>query len=593
MTDAKQTIVQLPQYIVVRDLAQKIGVSPAKIVAMLVKNGVMANMNERIDFDTASILADDLGVKVELLTELDKRAVSESQKGKDLLSDAATEKQTERPPVVVVMGHVDHGKTTLLDVIRDEHVAEGESGGITQHIGAYQVEKNGRLITFIDTPGHEAFSAMRSRGANVADIAILVVAADDGLQPQTKEAISLIKKAGLAFVVAINKIDKPEADVEKVKGELAAENLVPEAWGGDTMIAEISAKKKIGITELLDTVLLVSDVNKSRIVANPDRAAIGTIIETHVDKGEGPVATAIIQTGTLKVGDYIQAGDVVGKVKALRDYTSKFVGKAGPSMPVKILGLRELPQVGDVAQVVSSDDVKNAAHKKKRSGNLEVSGDGVKSIEAVSDEAKKVLPMILKADTVGSLEAIVSGLSKIQHPEVTYKILYKTLGNITEKDVLQTEATGAMLLGFNVLPTGSAQDVARSRGVSFTAHTVLYELLDEVKKQMEDLLDLELVMTDVATLDVKGVFRTEKTGQIIGGRVKDGEFKVGAKLRFVRNGEEIGRGVVTGLQQAQEKVKQVTKGVDCGLQFKGDPVVATGDSCIVYVEEMRRRTITA
>lgn len=589
----KKETVLLPPYIVVRDLASKLGATPAKIVAMLVKSGVMANMNERVDFDTAQIIADDLGVAVEQMVESDQRAAAEAQKAEDLLREAHGDERRPRPPVVVVMGHVDHGKTTLLDTIRKTNVAGKESGGITQHIGAYYVMHADRMITFIDTPGHEAFSAMRSRGANVADIAILVVAADDGLQPQTKEAIQIIKKAGLALVVAINKIDKPGADVDKVKAGLAEVGLNPEDWGGDTIIAQVSAKKGTGIDELLEMVLLVADMHKETIVGNPDRPAIGTIIESRIDPGEGPMATAIIQTGTIKVGDYVQVGDVAGKIKALRDFAGKFIGKAGPSMPARILGLKDLPQVGDVLQVVTAADVKDRLRKRKVRRDVEMPVETVTAAPSENDTNKKILPMILKADTVGSIEAILSGLQQIQHPDVAYKMLYKTLGSITEKDVLQAEATGALLLGFNVQATPSAEEVARSRNVTFSIYNVLYEMLDEVKKRLEELLEMEAVRTDVATLEVRGVFRTEKASMIIGGRIADGEIANGMKFRIERGGEEVGTGTVTQIQKAQEKVKRAGKGVECGVQYKGDPVTQVGDSLVFFTEEMRRQTLSA
>lgn len=589
----EKQVVFIPDDIVVRDLAEKLSVTPAKIVSLLVKNGVMANMNERIDFLTAEIIADDLGFVLQMRDVAAEKETAKTEKAKELLHSANEGSKQSRPPVVVVMGHVDHGKTTLLDTIRATNVVADEAGAITQHIGAYQTVCNDRLITFIDTPGHEAFTAMRSRGANVADVAILVVAADDGMQPQTKEAIEIIKKAHLATVVAISKIDKPSADVERVKGELAESGLTPEAWGGDTMMVEVSAKAGTGIEALLELVLLVADVRKDTIVADPTRAAIGTIIESHVDRGEGPVATTIVQTGTLHVGDFIQVGEVAGKIKALRDYTGALVEEAGPSMPIRILGLKELPSVGDIMQVVNASDVKGSLKKKKGRTKKEVVffSDKHTHVGNEADEDQKILPIIFKADTVGSLEAALAGLDDLRHPEVVAKMLYKSLGNITEKDVLQAEATGALLLGFNVEPTLAAQEVARSRQVKIYTYKIVYELIEKVRLRLEALLDAEVVRTDIGTLEVRGIFRSEKKGMIIGGIVKSGDAENGARFRVERDGELIGKGTVSELRKGQEKAKKVTKGNECGLRFTGNFVVAEGDLLTFYTEETRERTL--
>ncbi|MBU2236352.1 translation initiation factor IF-2, partial [Patescibacteria group bacterium] len=433
---AEKKEISIPEQIVIKELAEKMNLPVTDLIAELMKNGIMSSMNERIDFDTAGIIAEDLGFEVKKVEE------EENGQKEDLrILEAALEEDEEaeeRPPVVVVMGHVDHGKTKLLDAIRETNIVDDEAGGITQSIGAYQIEDKGKLITLIDTPGHEAFSAMRGRGARVADIAILVVAADDGVKPQTIEAHKIIKDAKLPFVVAINKIDKSEANIEKVKKELTELGIVPEEWGGRTVFAEISAKEKRGISGLLDMVLLVAEMEKKNIVANPKREAVGTIIESHIDKGAGPQATVLIQTGTLKEGDNIIVGNIYGKVKALKDWRGDIVSIAKPSKPVQILGLKGAPKVGDILHTTKNQaEIKSLIKKQKEiSYHKEVdqritqkSSNGENDDDNEKENVVQELNVILKTDTLGSQEAIIESLNKLKHPEVRVVITSKGLGN--------------------------------------------------------------------------------------------------------------------------------------------------------------------
>ncbi len=428
--------IAIPPLIRVKEFALKLNLPLPKVMAELMKNGVLSSMNEQIDFDTAAIIGQDLGFEVIPGKSSAKEDKELDKKLEELIVEKDKSKLKPRPPVVVVMGHVDHGKTKLLDAIRKSNVVAGESGGITQHIGAYQVEKKGRLITFIDTPGHEAFTTMRSRGARVADIAILVIAADDSIQPQTKESIKIINSAKLPMIVAINKIDKPEANPDKVKQDLAAINLAPEEWGGKTICVPISAKAVIGIDDLLEMILLVAETKKEEIVANPNGLAAGTIVESHIDKGEGPVATVLVQNGTLKRGDLIMVGGTFyGKIRAMKDFIGKDLAEAGPSVPAKILGLKAAPSVGDILQVTTEVGRKSKINKYKLTEQATAYSKPLVEIKKEDKDKIKYLNIVLKADVLGSLEAIISSLTKSEHPEVSVNIIAKGLGNITESDI--------------------------------------------------------------------------------------------------------------------------------------------------------------
>ncbi|MFA6272255.1 MAG: translation initiation factor IF-2 [Patescibacteria group bacterium] len=590
--------VSIPEQIVIKELAEKMSLPVTSLLAELMKNGIMSSMNERIDFDTAGIIAEDLGYIIKKI-EIDENSESEDVK---ILEDALKDDKIaeERPPVVVVMGHVDHGKTKLLDAIRTTNIVDDEAGGITQSIGAYQIEDKGKLITLIDTPGHEAFSAMRGRGARVADIAILVVAADDGVKPQTKEAYKIIQATKLPFVVAINKIDKPEANVERVKKELTEMGIVPEEWGGKTVFAEISAKDKIGIAELLDMVLLVAEMEKKNIVANPDREAVGTIIESHIDKGAGPQATVLVQTGSLKNGDNIIVGDVYGKVKALKDWRGDLVKVAGPSKPVQILGLKGAPKVGDILRTTKNQaEIKDLIKKQKEFSYQKEKDQQItqrasdNNTTEDEDELEKVqdLNIILKTDTLGSQEAIIESLNKLKHPEVRAIITSKGLGNITEKDIIQTESAGAYLIGFNVVLTTHAQEIQRDRQANVKLYDIIYELLDFVKDELEKMLTPEFVQTDLGKVEILAIFKTDKDGQIVGGRVKQGKIENESKVRIIRNNEKIGMGRMAQLQSDKKSTKEVPKDSECGMKIETHTVIQVGDIIEVYKEEKKARKI--
>jgi len=602
--------IRIPSVVTVREFAAAANQPIIKILTTLMKNGVLASMNERIDFDTASIIGEELGYKV-VLTEgeaaVNEQAQDSQDKLKSILISEAGRKEA-RPPVIVVMGHVDHGKTKILDAIRKTDVVATESGGITQHIGAYQVtfrpkgemssrpseasggippsgrdDFAGRKITFIDTPGHEAFTAMRSRGARVADIAILVVAADDGVQPQTKEAIKIIQDAKLPFVVAINKIDKPEADIERVKKDLSTLGLLPEDWGGDVICAPVSAKEGTGIEDLLETVLLVADLNKDGIMSDPDRPAIGTIIESHVSKGEGRVATILVQAGTLKVGENLCAGnDFCGKVRALKDYINDDIIAVGPGTPAKIIGLKIAPEVGSILEVCEDTKNLNRDVKSRRiSQQKDLSTFAIPTNDEGGEQAKTV-NLIIKADVLGSLEAIIESLAKKETAEVKIKIVGKGLGIITEADVAKAEATGAEIIGFKVKPQITVQNLARDKKVSIKLFDVIYHLIEDVEENLKLARTKEIKKKLLGKLEVIRIFRKEAGSMIVGGKVVEGEIKATETAIIVRNGEAVGVGKITRLEMFKKAVEHANEGQECGLSFEGKPVIAEGDVIEFY-----------
>lgn len=593
VAESKKTV-KLPQVITVREFAARLNLPVTGVIKELMKNGILASLNERIDYETAAIVAEDMGFEVEKILEDETGGDFVGDKVKELMGKDEKSTLKPRPPVVVVMGHVDHGKTKLLDAIRKTHVMESEAGGITQHIGAYQATYKDRVLTFIDTPGHEAFTAMRSRGTKIADIAILVVAADDGVQPQTKEAIKIIEAAKIPFLVAINKIDKPEANIEKIKQELAALNLIPEDWGGKTICVPISAKQMTGIDGLLDMVLLITDMEKEKIVANPVRCALGTVIEAHIDKGEGPVATVLVQAGTLGRNENLTIENVLyGRVRAMKNFRGEFVNEATPGTPVKILGLKAAPQVGDILEVKS--DLRECTRKIKTTyTNREQTV--VKKTGEEEESKKKKLKIILKTDVLGSLEALLASFEKLEYPTVALEIVAQGLGNITEAEVLEAEAVGAKIFGFNVLTGPNVDDLARDKGVEVKIFKIIYDLIDEVKIGLEGLLEMETIRTNLGKIEVLAIFRTEAASMIVGGKVKEGKIvfnpKVGqTKIKVWRKGEEAGEGMLGGLQSAKSEVKEVAAGQECGVKFKGKPIVQVGDMLEIYREEKRIRKL--
>ena len=476
------------------------------------------------------------------------------------------------------MGQVNNEKTKLLDTIRQSDVVASEAGGITQHIGAYQISHNGKAITFIDTPGHEAFTAMRNRGAKVADLAVLVVAADDGVKPQTVEAYRIIEAAKIPFVVAINKIDKPEANVDKVKQELSSMlNITPEDWGGKTVCLPLSAKTGVGTSDLLDMLLLMTDLQADMLKADPSASAVGTIIESRLDKGEGAIATVLVQNGTLHVGDQIIFnGFAAGKVRALKDFTGKAVETAQPGTPAKLIGLKTVPAVGDILEVGEGEKVKSKSYQVSRPT---LSAPIENDEEA---EAAAVINILIKSDTLGSGEAIENSLSKIDSQGVRVVIIAKSLGNITEGDILRAETNNAKIVGFNVTVSPRAQVLSRDKKISVKLYRVIYDLISDIKGDIQELVKPELERVDLGRLKVAAIFRTETKSQIVGGRVLDGVVKLGALVEVMRDKEQVGEGKIASLQSAKVEVGEVEINQECGMRFEGKPVVEEGDILVCY-----------
>ncbi len=590
----------IPAVLTVRELADRLQIPINKLIVELMKNGILAAQNENIDHDTAMLVAQELGFGVE-----EEKAGADSIEATSHVHDLATalaeDGGSSRPPVIVVMGHVDHGKTRLLDAIRKTNVMEGEAGGITQHIGAYQViwknpkTKENSPLTFIDTPGHEAFTVMRSRGAKVADIAILVVAADDSVKPQTVEAINIIKAAKLPFVVAINKIDKPGADVQRVRSDLAQHGITPEEWGGETPMVEISAKENKNIDKLLDTLLVVAEVRGESIKANANRAAAGTVIEAHVDKAAGPVATILVQTGTLHLNDpLVINGEIYGKVKALKNHRGELLNEAPPSCPARIIGFKIAPQVGDVLDVGKAQHAGKVDVRSKRSQQTGAEKQTVQQTQSESaegEETKKFLNLIIKADALGSLEAILGSLANLKNEEVSVRVVGKGLGNVTADDVKLAETTKAILVGFNVGTTPVSQEMIQANGIRFEQYRIIYNLLDMVKAELEKLLVPEVITTEFGNFKLLAIFRTDKNKMVVGGRVESGKLHKDAYARIKRAGELIGRGKITQLQSGKQSVNEVPAGNECGLEFEGKLKLEVGDILEAYKEEKKEKKL--
>ncbi|MDD5340989.1 MAG: translation initiation factor IF-2 [Patescibacteria group bacterium] len=582
----------MPSVVTVKEFAGLIGKPVNEVIKQLMKNGVMASLNERIDFDTASITADEFGIKAVL--SKDQEAILEAEtldeRMKKIFETEDKKKFEERPPVVVVMGHVDHGKTKLLDAIRKTNVIATESGGITQHIGAYQVVKQNKLITFIDTPGHEAFTAMRSRGARVADVAILVVAANDSIKPQTVEAIKIIQQSKLPMIVAINKIDLPDANIEKVKQDLSAMNLLPEDWGGKTICVPISAKQNTGLDDLLTTVLLVSELQKDKLVANPEGKTLGTIIESHIDKGEGPVATVLIHNGALKVGDNIIINEVFyGRARALKDFNNKEIKAGTPSMPVKIIGLKFPPKVGDIAEVTEKIERR---HKISPANIMQERPSILRKQEAKEEkESTKKFNIILRADVLGSLEVISDSIEKIEAQDVRAVIVSRGLGNINESDVELAANVGAVIYGFHVKADASTADLARDKKVEIKFFDVIYKLLDEAKSRLSEMITPEIVRKNLGKLQVLAIFRTEAKSMIVGVRVLEGRITKGVKAEDFRNGKSISSGEIAELKIGKEVVTDAVTGQECGILYIGKPELKIGDIMEAYSEESVKKKL--
>lgn len=587
-TDTKedQPTVTLPESVTVKRFAAILGLPVTQVIMELMKNKIMATINDEIDFETAGIIADDLG----FLVQKDATTTGEGNLTlKQLLGICQQEKESEktlqkRAPIVTILGHVDHGKTTLLDTIRKANVATGEAGGITQHISAYQVKKRGELITFIDTPGHAAFSAMRQRGVNLADIVILVVAADDGVRPQTKEVIEYLKTKNIPTIVAITKIDKPEVNIARVKQELAENEILIEEWGGKVMCNEVSAKTRKGLDDLLESVILLAEVEEFR--ADAKREGLGVVLEAHLDKNKGPVATVLVKTGTLKIGQDIRAGATTGRIRRLEDWSGKSVTEAPPSMPVTVYGLSEVPSANDILHIMQE-------RSRKRS-SLEVSlGAKTKVTQSVDENIKK-LNIILKADTQGTLEAIEQMLYSYTNEEVTVNYLDSGVGNITESDVKIAEtAENALLVGFSVDTTSVASRMAKDSNVNVKTYKVIYELVQDLKTKMEDLLEPEITRTDHGALEVLALFKTGKTDMIVGGKVVEGSLINGCSINVTRGENTIGTGKLINLQQNKVDTNEVATGNECGITFEGETKIKVGDILKCFTEERKKKTLEA
>jgi len=583
--------INIPPFITVRDFASRTELPISKVLGELMKNGIFVSMNERIDFDTAAIIGADLNLDVKALPAKDEMAdVKEEKRLDQILRKENKKEMSGRSPVIVVMGHVDHGKTKLLDAIRTTNVVEGEAGGITQHIGAYQVRHHDQSITFIDTPGHEAFTAMRSRGAKVADIAILVVAADEGVKPQTVEAFRIIEAAKIPYVLAINKIDKPGADINKTKQELSTQlNINPEDWGGKAICVPVSAKEGKGINELLDMLLLVAETEADNLKANSGAGAVGTVIEAKVDKGAGPVATILVQNGTLRVGDQLCFNNVIyGKVKALKNYKGENITEAGPSTPARVLGLKISPAVGDILEVGEGERIKNvhSLESKVRRGKTNV----VQQADNGDDKVKKV-NLVIKSDVLGSAEAIEESLAKISGENIKVKIISKGLGNITEGDIKKAEDSGAQIIGFNVKIPPTIENLIREKEVKVNVFKIIYDLLDYTKEEMEKLVEPETKRLDLGRLKVLAIFRTDPGSQIVGGKVLSGRIEVGSLAEVVRAGEIIEKGKITRLQLNKKNIDSAEENQECGLQYEGKPIIKEGDILQFYKTEKVKEKI--
>lgn len=580
------TNISIPESITVRDLAEKMHRSPADMLKKLMDLGTMATINQEIDFDTAEILAALYEVSVEREVSREETLLEE------IIDDEKSLKP--RPPVITVMGHVDHGKTSLLDRIRKADVASGEAGGITQHIGAYQVRVKDNRITFIDTPGHEAFTAMRARGANLTDIVILVVAADDGVMPQTVEAINHIKAAEVPFLVAVNKIDKPSANPDRVMQQLTEYNIVPEEWGGDTIFVPVSAKTGEGIDQLLEMVLLVSEMKD--IKANPDRPAEGIIIEGELDKGRGPVATVLVQKGTLRVGDYLICGVDQAKVRAMNDYRGKKVEEAYPAMPVEVMGWSDVPQAGERVRVCDEKLAKEISslrlaerkmQEQKQSSRVSLD-DFFKHLQTAE---VKELNLIVKGDVQGSVEALIQSLVRLSTEEVKVNVIHNGVGAVSETDVMLASASNAIIIGFNVRPDSKARKYAEDENIDVRLYRVIYETIEDVKKAMSGMLDPEYKEKYLGRAEVRALFKVPNVGVIAGSYVIDGKIQRNADVRVLRNGVIIYEGQLSSLKRFKDDAKEVAENYECGIGIKDFNDIKEGDTIEAFVMEEIPRQI--
>jgi translation initiation factor IF-2 len=592
MSDNGQKRIELPANITVRDLATYIDTSAIQIIKSLMTNGVMANINQQIDFDTAAIVAAEMGYEAILENQ---KVPEEKESGeipfwRRMIADEDEALLTSRPPVVTILGHVDHGKTSLLDAIRHANVAEGETGGITQHIGAYQVEHNGRLITFLDTPGHAAFTAMRARGAQGADIVVLVVAADDGVMPQTKEAIAHARAARVPILVALNKIDKANANLDMVKRQLGDNDLVPDEWGGQTIVVPVSAKQKQGIEDLLEAILLVAD--NTDIRANPKGRVIGTVVEAELDKTKGVIATFLVQNGTLEAGDLVVAGNAYGHLRALFDYRGRKVQKAGPSVPVSVMGLNDVPAAGDLFQIVATEkEARQIILERSEAAQKQAGAPKKATLEELfasyqAGETRE-LRLILKADVQGSLEPIVNSLNDLSKGDISVNILHAETGNISENDVMLASASQAIIVGFSVQADVGARRLADAEGVSIRLYDIIYRLTEDVEKALKGMLAPEFIEKVVGKAEILQIFTISKVGKIAGCRVREGEIRRNGKVRVYRAKDIVYEGEIASLKHEKENEHEVRQGFECGIGLKNFNDIQVGDGIECYILEKK------
>ncbi len=580
-----QLKITVPETITVTELASRMKTAAAEVIKKLMAMGTMVSVNESIDYDTAYLIADEFGIKVEreVVVTLEDKLFDETADREENL--------VPRAPVIVVMGHVDHGKTSLLDAIRNTNVTAGEAGGITQHIGAYRVSVGGRDVTFLDTPGHAAFTAMRARGANLTDIAVLVVAADDGIMPQTVEAINHAKAAGVSIIVAINKIDRPGADPERVKTELTKYDLVPEEWGGDTICVPVSALKRTGISELLDMIVLSADMLELK--ANPNRPAKGVVIEARLDKGRGAVATLLVQNGTLKNGDIIIAGSAVGRVRVMTDDKGRKINSAGPSVPVEIMGLAEVPEAGDMFNAVSDERMaRELAEQRRAKKKEEELGTGKVNLDdlfAQIESGAKSLNIIVKADVQGSAEAVKSSLEKLSGDEVKVNVLHAAAGGITESDIMLANASNAIIVGFNVRPDKNASDIAARDKVDIRTYRVIYDCIDEIQAALKGMLAPQYRENVIGHAEVRNAIHVPSVGTIAGSYVTDGKVARNALVRVVRDSIVIAEDKISSLKRFKDDAKEVLQSFECGIGLEKFNDIKVGDVLECYtMEEIER-----
>ncbi len=587
---ASKRVVKVNNTIKVSDLAQEMGLKAAQLTKTLMTQGVMATMNTQLDFDTVSLIVTEFGFEAQNIFQSDEQLVESGVFGN---LDAA---QITRPPVVTVMGHVDHGKTSLLDAIRKANVAAGEAGGITQHIGAYQVTtEHGHLVTFLDTPGHEAFTAMRARGANATDIVIVVVAADDGVMPQTAEAVNHAKAAGVPIIIAVNKIDKPGATPDKIKQQMTEFEIVPEEWGGNTIFCNVSAHTKEGIPEMLEQIYALAEMEE--LTANPERSATGVVIESRMDKGKGAVATLLVQDGTLRVGQSVVVGTIAGKVRSLTNDKGERVKEAGPSVPVEIQGLPETPQAGDRFDVAEDEQAANELAKTRKDRALAAKGGGEKlTLEQIFSKMKqgdlKELPIVLKTDVAGSVEAIKGMFEKIGTSEVKIKLVHSAVGGINESDVLLASTAKGLIVGFNVRPDSGAQAMAKRENIEIKTYSIVYEMMDELKKAMSGLLSPDIVEKQLGRAEVRNTFSVPKIGMIAGCAVVDGKITRQSQVRLVRDGKIIYTGKLSSLKRFKDDAKEVASGYECGIGIENYNDLKVGDVIEAFNTESISRELS-